>query len=316
MRVLRDRLLLLRQLRAAGPGPVTALAVLQIGQALIPAAVAVTVAILIGRVQHGRDVWVCLGAFVLIVLAGQLADAFLIPVRGLVSSRVDGAHRTELARLTAASRTIGELEDPTVQNLVRLATADPQFWTEKTPGDGALAVTSVAGRWIGAIGAGIVVAGYAWWLPPVLVIPAMAGRAVERRQFLRIARLWTEGALSSRKLGDWRDRIMTPAEGKEQRVYGFGEWAVRRQIHTIESMFGPLWRLRSEGRLRQMLIIAGMLIPLGLTYTLVARSVAAGHHDRAGNRGAHCRLRRLHRRRRGLRLDGDRELAAGRQGAA
>ena len=143
MRDLSDRLLLLRGLRAAGGGPTTALILLKLLEALLPAVVAVTMALLIARVQRGGDFRPELLAFAATVLAGQLVDAFLVPVRALVKARIDGAHRAELARLTAAGPTIGVLEDPEIQDLVRLASADPMFWTEKTPGDGAMGQLNV-----------------------------------------------------------------------------------------------------------------------------------------------------------------------------
>jgi ABC-type multidrug transport system fused ATPase/permease subunit len=277
VRELHDRLLLLRGLRTAGRGPASALVLLKLLEALLPAVVAVTTALLIARVQRGGDFRPQLLAFAATVLAGQLVDAFLIPVRSLVKARVDGAHRAELARLTAASPTIGDLEDPKIQDLVRLASADPVFWTEKTPGDGATAQLNVVCRWIGALGAGAVVASYAWWLLPVLVVPAMLKRAIERRGMLKTARMWTDGAREARRFGDWKERVMSPAEGKEQRVYGFGEWAVQRQIASIQTMFGSLWRERHQ----RMIMVwprnaALMILPLGVAYAFVANSVVGG----------------------------------------
>jgi ABC-type multidrug transport system fused ATPase/permease subunit len=278
LRLLRDRLLLLRGLRAAGAGPVTALVVLKVGQALLPAAVAVTMALLIGHVERGRGFLPELAAFVVVVLAGQLADAFLVPLCSLVKSRVDGAQRVELIRLTTSSPTIGALEDPDVQDQVRLASADPMFWTEKTPGDGALGQVNLMARWVGALGSGAIVASYAWWLLPVLVVPAMVSRGIERRSFLTYGRMWTQGAREARRFGDWKDRVMSPAEGKEQRVYGFGEWAVQRQIQSVRSMFDPLWTLRHrDWVVRWPRAAALMAIPLGIAYGVLAAGVAAGH---------------------------------------
>jgi ABC-type multidrug transport system fused ATPase/permease subunit len=278
LRLLRDRLLLLRGLRAAGGGPVTALVVLKTGQALLPAAAAVTMALLIGQVQRGRGYLPGLLAFVGVVLVGQLADAFLVPVYSLVKSRVDGAQRAELARLTTSSPTIGALEDPRVQDDVRLASADPMFWTEKTPGDGALGQVNLMARWVGALGSGAIVASYAWWLLPVLVVPAMVDRGIERRGFLKYCRMWTRGAREARRFGDWKDRVMSPAEGKEQRVYGFGEWAVQRQLQSVLSMFGPLWTERHRDLATRWPRPAAMMaIPLGIAYGVVAAGVAAGH---------------------------------------
>jgi ABC-type multidrug transport system fused ATPase/permease subunit len=70
---------------------------------------------------------------------------------------------------------------------------------------------------------------------------------------------------------------MSPAEGKEQRVYGFGEWAVQRQIRSVHSMFDPLWALRRREWAWDWPRNAGfMVIPLGVVYAFVATGVAAG----------------------------------------
>jgi ATP-binding cassette subfamily B protein len=277
MRRLHDRLLLLRGLREVGAGVVTAWLLLRLGQYVLPAGVALTMALLIDRVEHGRTFLVALVAFAGTVLAGQILDAFFQPLTALVKSRVDGAHRAELARLTAASPTLAELEDPEIQDLVRLATADPQYWTEMTPGQGAEAQVGSTMRWIGAISSAAIVAAFAWWLLPVLVVPALVNRAIEWRRSVWFARTWTAGARESRRLGDWKERIMSPAEGKEQRVYGFGEFAVQRQIASVNHMFGKLWEVggRDRGSAwgRTALLIT---LPLAVTYAVVANGVVDG----------------------------------------
>jgi ABC-type multidrug transport system fused ATPase/permease subunit len=277
MRVLHDRLLLLRGLRAAGPALATGLVALRLGQAVLPAGVALTMALLVDRVEHGEAFLVALVAFAGTVLAGQILDAFFQPLSGLARARIDGAHRAELARLTAAGDTIGELEDPEIQDLVRLATADPQFWTERTPGDGTEAQLGSTMRWLGAISSAAIVAVYAWWLLPVLVVPALVNRAFEWHRSIWFARTWTAGVREARHFGDWKERVMSTAEGKEQRVYGFGEFAVQRQIAAMRHMFGPLWerdgRQRRTAWLRTGLLV---VIPLGVTYAVVANGVVTG----------------------------------------
>jgi ATP-binding cassette subfamily B protein len=276
VRVLRDRVLLLRALRHAGPAAVVGLTVLVLGRALLPAASAVAMALLVGRVEAHAAVWLPLGVFVGVLLFGHLVDAFVLPVGSLVTARIDGAQRAELARLTSASSTVARLEDPDVQDLVRVASADPENWTEKTPGNGAVAQLGLLARWAGAVGAGAVLAAYAWWLVPILVVPAFVGRAMQRRQFLEFARLWAQGARESRRVGEWKEAVMSPAEGKEQRVYGFGEWAVSRGIRGMHIMFDPLWDLRRRDWGSQWATLFLMAVPLGVVYAIVAAGVVHG----------------------------------------
>src|SRR2546429_7135765 len=70
---------------------------------------------------------------------------------------------------------------------------------------------------------------------------------------------------------------MPPAEGKEQRVYGLGEWVVGRQERAVHVMFDPLWTLRRVGWAADWGTLAVMLVSLGAVYAIVARGVVAGH---------------------------------------
>jgi ABC-type multidrug transport system fused ATPase/permease subunit len=271
---MRERLDLLRMLRRAGPVPVTAMVTLALARALLPAASAVTMAVLVGRVAGRGAVWLALLAFLAVLLLGHLVDAFTEPLRALITARIDGAHRAEVARLASSVPTIGGLEDPEIQHLIRLASAEQRNWTERTPGDGAVAQLVALAQWVGGFGAAAVVAAYAWWMLPVLLVPAFAGRTVQRRQHLGFARLWVTGQRAARRLDGARDLITSPAEAKEQRVYGFGGWAVDRQVRAVHVMFDPLWR-------RNILVwnalsAAVMVVPLGLVYAVVAAGVGHG----------------------------------------
>jgi ABC-type multidrug transport system fused ATPase/permease subunit len=268
-----DRLALLRTLRLAGPGPVALLGCISLAKALLPAAAALAMAGLVAHIGSGAP----LAGFVAVLALGHLADAFALPAGYLVKARIDGAHRAAVARLASGTPTVTALEDPDVQDLIRAAAADPDNWTEKSPGDGAIGVLTAAARWLGAVGAGAVLAAYAWWLVPMVVVPALAGRALHRRLHVRFAALWARGLRESRRYGAWKDAVMSPAEGKEQRVYGLGEWAVGRQERAIHVMMDPLWTLRRAGWAADWLTFAVMLLSLGTVYAIVARGVVAGH---------------------------------------
>jgi ABC-type multidrug transport system fused ATPase/permease subunit len=269
-----DRLQLLRTLRAAGRVPVAALVALTVARALLPAASAVAMGLLVARVAAGHPVWLALLTFVVLMLVGHLVDAFSRPVRVLVKARIDGVHRAEVARWCAGIPTIAELEDPEVQDLIRLVRAEPVIWTERTPGDGATAQVATLAQWVGGLGAAGVVAAFRWWLLPVLLVPAFAGRAVNHRTQVTYMRVWASGLRAARRLDGWRDTLGSPAEAKEQRVYGFGEWAVRRQVDAVHMMYDAVWRGRLW--LQQGLVLATMAVPLSVAYTVVAVAVVHG----------------------------------------
>ena len=129
---MRDRLELLRTLREAR-WPLTAtLGTALLLQALLPAATAVTMAVLVGTLeQHGGTAGLFgravppLGAFAAVMLLGHVVDAAAGPLHYIVKSRIDGAHRAAVARLTASTPTVAALERQQVRDLIRVATADP-----------------------------------------------------------------------------------------------------------------------------------------------------------------------------------------------
>jgi ATP-binding cassette subfamily B protein len=122
---MRDRLELLRTLREAR-WPLTAtLGTALLLQALLPAATAVTMAVLVGTLERrggtaglfGRAV-LPLGAFAAVMLLGHVVDAAAGPLHYIVKSRIDGAHRAAVARLTASTPTVAALERQQVRDLI------------------------------------------------------------------------------------------------------------------------------------------------------------------------------------------------------
>ncbi|MBE1489491.1 ATP-binding cassette subfamily B protein [Plantactinospora soyae] len=281
MPLLRGRLMLLGALRHAGAGSVGALSVAYAVSALIPAASAAAMGLLIGHVQLAvgglSSAALPLALFVVVLLLGHLVDAAIEPLRYLVRTRIDGAHRAEVASLAAAVPSLDRLEDPQVRDRIRLVAADPGNWTEKTPGDGALAQLHLLARYVGAAGAAAVLAAYAWWLIPLLAVPALVGRAVRSRDFVKLARLWAQGVRQGRRADYWKHLVMSPAVGKEQRVYGFGEWAVDRVAQGIHASLDPVWAFNRRLWRRSTATAAIMFVPLAIGYAAVAHAVTQGN---------------------------------------
>ena len=279
--LVRSRLTLLRALRAAGTWPIVALGVGYGIAALLPGASAAAIGLLVGRVQRSAGdlgaLALPLALFAAALLLGHLVDAAVDPVEYLIRERIDGAQRVEVASLAVNAATLDRLEDPRIQDLLRLASADPRGWTEKTPGDGALAQVGLMARYLGGAFAAAVLAAYAWWLIPLVVVPALATRSVHRRQFIRLARLSAAGAPEGRRGDYWQRVIMSPAEGKEQRVYSFGAWAADRILQASHAMNDGMWAFNVRHRRRNMATGLLMFVSLGVAYAVVADAVVHRH---------------------------------------
>src|SRR5450759_1920003 len=127
------------------------------------------------------------------MLLGHVVDAAARPLHYIVKSRIDGAHRAAVARLTASTPTAAALERQQVRDLIRVATADPDNWTEHTPGDGAVSQLIILLRYVGVASSCAVLAAYSPWLVPAILLPAWLGRAIMRRNVLAFNRLWIAG---------------------------------------------------------------------------------------------------------------------------
>ncbi|MFF7160421.1 ABC transporter ATP-binding protein [Streptomyces sp. NPDC008086] len=279
MTTLADGLRLLRTLSCAKRSHSWLLAALMALSRLLPAATAVILAVLVRRFESGgttlpplAEALAPLAAFVAVLLLGHVMDTVLEPLGFLVQATIDGAHRASIAELVSSTPTIDQLETPQARALIRAAKADPDNWTERTPGEGAVALLRILMGLLGVAGSCVVLAGYAWWLVPVVLVPALINWVLRQRQALRYVRTWRSGTVEGAKAQMWQDSAISPAEGKDIRVFGLGGWSVEQiQRHSL-AMEKPIWAaigrmLRAEWS--QLLLVG---VPLCAVYALVAHS--------------------------------------------
>jgi ABC-type multidrug transport system fused ATPase/permease subunit len=280
---IHDRVLLLRPLAAAGPLLVTLFATVLLIESLLPAASAVTMALVIGRAQHTAVAGVFgailapLIAFAAVLFVGHTVEAANKPLDFLLRARIDGAHRADVARLAASSPTIAPLEHPETQRLIRVARADPDNWTERTPAAGAIAQLGLIANLIGLAASCAVLARYAWWLVPLLVLPAYVAHMLRTRKIRGGAERWLAGAGASRQTEVWGKAVLDPGKAKDVRIFGLGNWIVDRVERGLLDMFEPLWaRILRDART---VWIEGLLVgtPLVIAFTTVAAGAAHGH---------------------------------------
>lgn len=283
MEAVRIRLALFRGLRSAGASLFTTLLALTVLASLIPAATAVAFAALVGRVEgiaaggFAATAVSVLIAYILILLTGHAVETVREPLLFLAETRINGAHRADLARLTSAGQTIGELERSEVQALIRQSRADPEHFMDGTPGQGATAQLARVGQALTLVSSAAVLAAYEWWLIPLLALPAIAVQQFKSWEAAQWRAVWRESVRPSMHADVWADAIVSPAEGKELRVFGLGDWAVERIQHHVRIGYDPLWTVGRRVLARQWLPFLLLLVPLGAAYLAVA--VAAGRGE-------------------------------------
>jgi ABC-type multidrug transport system fused ATPase/permease subunit len=265
-----SRLDLLRDLRYGGFGTVSGLIGIGLIGALLPAATALAIKSLVlsllNSPRRGIGPLVVLGV---VIIVGRLAQVALVPVQHRALGRLDGARRAGLARLASVDTSIDTVESAGFQELLRVARADPDFWGERTPGQGATALLDLLLRWIGVLAAAVVLATFEWWLAPLIIIPAWACRAIWRKQLIEHIEIERAKMPDGIESGHWQKTAVEWTGGKEPRTFGLGKWAIDRSMRHRHQMLDPIWGLglRSVAQQWQIVAIAGP--PLLASFTLV-----------------------------------------------
>jgi ATP-binding cassette subfamily B protein len=272
---------IVRALRPAGGGVLALLLAALVVQSLVGPGVAAILGWLVHRLTTGADLVHAavgpLAAFGGLLLLGYLAEAAVTPLELRARARIDGRHRSEVMRLAMGTPTIDVLDDPETQTLIREVRADPRNVVEYTPADGALSVLRVLVGLIGAVAAAVVLATYAWWMVPLVLVPALLVSYLESRRTLAVVGTLRYGYQEEAYADVWRQAAISPSAGKDIRVFGFAHWMVDRMQHHIDIGNAPLWNLRRRylrtGWTTFVLIGAG-LVP---AYAAVTLSASRGH---------------------------------------
>lgn len=276
--------LLLRPLRDVRPPVLVGLGLAYAVAALLPAATALTTGLLLASVQrHGVGagipiaVAIPLLALGAIVIADQGIGALTRPLEFLAAGQIDGAHRARVALLALGTPTVEQLERSSTQDLIRATCADPTTWIEQRPSDGALAQFGRPFRYVGMLASAAVVAKYAWWLVPILFVPALITRVLGVRITRRHFRIWKDYVSQLRRAKYWSEVSTAPAEAKELRVFGVGSWLVARQQSHVRAYLEPVYADERRANWQRAGAALLVLAPLALVYYAVGAGTAAGH---------------------------------------
>lgn len=228
--------------------PVTiAVAAVELLSALMPAAVGAGLAGVVSAIEGASPgqllpaTLVPLVAFTCLLLLGYLADSLMAPLEYLAQSRIDGAHRSRLGAAVAACQTLDILELPDVQAGIRMVEADPRLGLDGTPGQGAVAQLRLLANRFGLLGALAILFSVVWYLPFIVLVPAMLLQKWRTGQTAKVAGLW-QGSVGEELHADvWRQAAVSPGAAKEIRVFGLSRWSVDQMQHHIVAANRQLW---------------------------------------------------------------------------
>ena len=283
MSTFSHRVRLLRALAPAGRMlPAALFGAFAVGH-LVPAATAFVLARLIDELRTGTGdaaFSAALGPaimFAAVLLVGYVAESAITPLGYLVTGRIDGAVRADVARLAAGARRIDVLEGAAAQGLIREVSADRSRGVDATTASGAIAQLRWLARLLGVAASCAVLVGFGWWwLIPLVAGPAVLGQHLRAGHHAELARRWRLAIKGELHADVWRRAAISPAEGKDVRVFGFADWMVRRMQHYIKEANEPFWsyvlRAAADER-RQWLLVVVSLVP---AYGMVSLSAADG----------------------------------------
>jgi len=271
---MRLRLCLIVSLRSSGRVCLIGLVALLLGRALIPAMVALATGASIQAVQASRSssAWILpLVLLCLLFLAGQAADLFGGAMQMLAVRRIDGGRRRELSDRGAAAELVA-LEEQPVRDDLLVASRRPGNWTERTPGQAAVAQLRLCLRAVQALSLALVIARSSWWwLALSLLAVVTVVRSVLNNNLLTMAKAFVAGVPAARRAVYWRQRAVDAGAAKEIRLLGLGTWIVAQWRESVLADAEPAWRARVRLSWQQSwlyavigLVVAGGLVLLGL----------------------------------------------------
>ena len=259
----RERLRILRLLRAAGWWVLAGLVLVQAVATVLPSLGALVTGVLVHAVgqPHGRGMWQFawpLGGIAATLLLGQVVESFQPALSFVAARRIDGDLRGTVRRLALGPAGIDHLERPEVQDdLIRAS--DTGEWRTRTPGTAAVGQLWVMFRFAGAVLAAGVVARFSVPLAALVFVATFVARSVVRRNWLHIEDIINDSATQRRRAEYWAELASGPTVAKEVRLFGLGGWVVEGFRRSVLDWYRPLWTARRRA-LRHHVAVTAVLL--------------------------------------------------------
>jgi ATP-binding cassette subfamily B protein len=232
-RLVGERVALLRLLGVVPRAPLLGVTVAMVATSLLPAATAVAVGWLVGRVvataQQGGTIGAVAGpllAVAVLLTLDQITQSLLVPLRNWTASRVNGEIRRQVRRAVSVRPGIEHLESQVVRDAAALPVENAYLFNLGAGAEGQLWLLT---RFAGALAAAAVVARFS--------VPAAVAAFVFVAWQRSLLRRHYAGAIASGLVGTtgdgraasyWSDVVGTPQGAKELRLFGFRELALER----------------------------------------------------------------------------------------
>ncbi|MFF0266202.1 ABC transporter ATP-binding protein [Kribbella sp. NPDC004536] len=246
------------------------------GRGALPAVFAIAMGWLVGAVQHGDALGAPLGlmgtTFVLLQVLTPVHQA----VSANLGSRVSSYLNDALATACVGPPGIGHLEDPELSEDLVVAR---EFDHGQTGPPMYLNVDFVAGslvELVGGIASAVVLFGFSWWAPLVLVLAWGATHWLLRESGVWRDRNTDEVRSAQRHANYAYELAVEPGAAKELRLFGLADWTVRRFTERRRRLFELQYaatRLRERPMIWSLLIV---VVANGLVFWALGAAAIAG----------------------------------------
>jgi ATP-binding cassette, subfamily B, bacterial len=263
----------------AVPGFATAWWLLLLLRAMIPAALAITTGLVVGEVESGGDLTAALVAFGVVFVASQVAPPVHQVVGQLLGHHLSSVLNERLMAATLGPGGIGHLERGDLTNDLTTArdfdlgmTGPPMFLNMDFIAQGLVML-------LGGIASALVLLGFAWWAPVVLVLAWGSTHVLLRESGVWRDRNTDEVKTARRHTNYAYDLATEPAAAKEVRLFGLSPWLMERftrhRLHLHQLQYDAT-RLREKPLGGALLIV---LAANGLVFWLLAHRAYTGDLD-------------------------------------
>jgi ATP-binding cassette, subfamily B, bacterial len=264
------------------PGLASAWWLLLVIRSLVPAGLAITTGLLVGRVESGGDLTVPLVVFAVAFVLSQVGPPVHQVVGALTGHRFSSVLNDRLMAATLGPDGIGHLERGDLTNDLTTArdfdlgwTAPPMFLNMDFIAQGLVLL-------LGGIVSALVLFGFAWWAPMLLL-----GAWGSTHWLLRESGVWrdrnTDEVKSARRHTSYAYELATePTAAKEVRLFGLSPWLLERftthrlRLHDLQY---------AATRLRERSLAGALLIVLAANVLLFWLLAERGYDGRLGLQG-------------------------------
>ncbi len=232
--------------------------VLLVARGVLPAVFAVAMGWLVGAVQHGESLSAPLGLMGTTFVLLQVLTPAHQAVSANLGSRVSAYLNDALAKACVGPPGIGHLEDPELSEDLTVAR---EFDHGQTGPPMYLNVDFVAGslvELVGGIASAVVLFGFTWWAPLVLVSAWAATHWLLRESGVWKDRNTAEVRSAQRHANYAYELAVEPDAAKELRLFGLADWTVRRFTDRRRRLFELQYaatRLRERPMIWSLLIV-------------------------------------------------------------